>query len=64
MRIVFVDGDRELKPKIEKEDSTITVDDIEAMQRVFEALGREAIVEHSQWLVLRRARPLELHIGG
>ena len=64
MRIVFIDADRELKPRIEKEDSKITDKDIEAMQRVFEALGREAIVEHSQWLVLRRARPLELHIGG
>ena len=32
--------------------------------RVFEALGYEAIVEHSQWLILRRARPLELHIVG
>jgi hypothetical protein len=27
------------------------------------ALGQEAIAEHAQWLILRRARPLELHIG-
>jgi hypothetical protein len=57
MRIVFSDGDRELAARLAS-------GDIAGAQRVIEKLGQEAIVEHSQWLVLRRARPLELHIGG
>ena len=31
---------------------------------VIEMLGMEAITEHAQWLILRRARPFELHVGG
>jgi len=33
-------------------------------QRVLLALGQEALTENTQWLLLRRGRPLELHIGG
>jgi hypothetical protein len=33
-------------------------------QLLLEALGREAIAEHASWVILRRSRPLELHIGG
>jgi hypothetical protein len=57
MLIIFENGERELKARIR-------ADQIDAARRVIEALGREAIAEHSQWLVLRRARPLELHLGG
>jgi len=56
MHIVFTNGDRELESRLGQQD-------IAGAQRVIEALGHEAILEHSQWLLLRRARPLELHIG-
>ena len=56
MQIVFTDGDSELESRLGQQD-------IAGAQRVIEALGHEAILEHSQWLLLRRARPLELHIG-
>ena len=56
MQIVFTDGDHELESRLGQQD-------IAGAQRVIEALGHEAILEHSQWLLLRRARPLELHIG-
>jgi len=29
----------------------------------FEILGQEAMTEHASWLMLRRARPFELHLG-
>jgi hypothetical protein len=57
MHLVFQDGDRELAAHLEARD-------VAAAQGVLEALGREALAEHSQWLVLRRARALEVHIGG
>jgi hypothetical protein len=57
MRVVFDNGDRELESRLQQ-------GDIAGAQRVIEALGHEAILEHSQWLIFRRARPLELHIGG
>jgi hypothetical protein len=55
MRLVFVNGDHELALRLENQD-------IAGCQRVIEALGREAIMEHTQWLILRRSRPLEHHI--
>jgi hypothetical protein len=54
MLIVFRYGDRELGERLDASDVT-------GARRVFEALGREAIVEHSQWLLLRRSRPIEVH---
>ncbi len=57
MLIVFRYGDHELRQRLRERD-------IPGARRVFEALGREAILEQSQWLLLRRSRPLELHIGG
>ncbi len=39
-------------------------DDIEGTPAVVYELGREAMIESAQWLILRRARQLELHIGG
>jgi hypothetical protein len=57
MAILFANGDRELADRLAQRDIT-------GAQRVIAALGHEAIVEHAQWLILRRARQLELHIGG
>jgi hypothetical protein len=37
---------------------------VPAAQAVLEEIGHEAIAEHAQWLIARRARPFELHIGG
>ena len=56
MRIVFRNGDRELKKHLDN-------NDVERAQKVIEELGNEAIIEHSQWLILRRARPLQVPIG-
>lgn len=54
MRIVFEDGLIEL-------DRQLTRPDLDGAQAVIRRLGHEAITEHAQWLILRRARPLELH---
>ncbi len=56
MEIVFSNGGKELTDHLAK-------GDVAAAQRVIEALGREAIVEHAEWYMLRRARAVELHIG-
>ena len=37
--------------------------DIERAQEVIKALGREAMAEHAQWLILRRSHPLEPPVG-
>ena len=57
MAILFANGDRELADRLD-------VGDVAGAQSVISALGQEAIIEHAQWLILRRARQLELHIGG
>jgi hypothetical protein len=54
MRIVFEDGLRELERQLARPD-------LGGAQAVIRKLGHEAITEHAQWLILRRARPLELH---
>jgi hypothetical protein len=56
MRVVFESGLTELERRL-------GADDLTGAQAVLQALGREAIAEHAQWLILRRARPLELHVG-
>jgi hypothetical protein len=56
MRVVFESGQKELDRRLAK-------NDIQGAQAVLQALGNEAIAEHAQWLILRRARPLELHIA-
>jgi hypothetical protein len=56
MRVVFENGDRELVRHLKNHDVT-------RAWRVFAALKREALLEHSQWLVLRGARALELPLG-
>jgi len=37
--------------------------DFDRAKRVIESLGREAILEHSQWLLLHRSKPMELPLG-
>ena len=55
MGVVFEDGLRELKRQLARPDF------VDGAQAVIRKLGHEAITEHAQWLILRRARPLELH---
>jgi hypothetical protein len=54
--VVFADGARELL-------LARAAGDIARAQDTIRALGCEAITEHAQWLILRRARPFELHIA-
>jgi hypothetical protein len=56
MLVVFKNGQHELAKRLAGHD-------ISGAQAVLHALGREAITENAQWLILRRARPFELHIG-
>jgi hypothetical protein len=56
MLVVFSNGDRELQKRLD-------ANDVAGAQAVLLALGGEAIIENAQWLILRRARPFELHIG-
>jgi hypothetical protein len=37
---------------------------LQSARKVVEALGREALVEHAHWLIVRRVRPFEFIIGG
>ena len=57
MVLVFNHGAAEI-------DLALQAGEIERAQGVFLALGREAIAEHAQWSILRRARPLEIPAGG
>jgi uncharacterized membrane protein len=57
LHAVFVSGACELRRCLE-------AGNVEAAQKVVEALGREALTENASWLILRRARPLEVLIGG
>ena len=36
---------------------------IGAVQQVCAALGKEAVAEHANWLIVRRARPMELQLA-
>ncbi len=60
LAVVFNQGQRELKTHLAPE--SIEAANVEAAQAVIEQLGREALTEHAQWLILRRARPFELLI--
>ena len=55
MAALFARGAQEL-------DEHLKCQDIAAAQEVVRVLGREAITEHAQWLILRRSRPFELLI--
>lgn len=55
MAKVFSQGEQEI-------DDLLLANNTEAIQDVMRALGREAIMENAQWLILRRNRPVELLI--
>ncbi len=56
MRALFERGDEALC-------EAIASGDVATGQQIVVELGREAITEHAHWLILRRARPFEIHIG-
>ncbi len=57
MSLVFDAGLREFEDCLDRQS-------IRNAQHILEALGREAVAENASWVILRRSRPLELHIGG
>jgi hypothetical protein len=59
MYVVFKRGAHELDFYLDR-----PVPDLDGARKVIEALGREALVEHVQWLINRRVRPFELVLGG
>jgi hypothetical protein len=56
MHLVFENGQIELERRLR-------AGDIRGSQAVLKALGQEAITENAQWLILRRARPVEFHLA-
>jgi hypothetical protein len=56
MAAVFADASRELQLACE-------AGDLARARQTIRALGHEAIAEHAQWLILRRARPFQLHVA-
>ena len=65
MEAVFVQGIRGLNQalKMDNPDHVHSESDIADARSIIETLGREAITDHAQWLVLRRSRLFELHLG-
>jgi hypothetical protein len=63
MHVVFKNGGKELGERLAEDGAPGATPDIPAAQATLEALGREAITENAQWLILRRARGFELHLG-
>lgn len=61
MAVLFDRGYEDLVSRLNKKDFT-TADESVA-RGVIEQLGREAIAENAQWLVLRRSRPFEPPLG-
>jgi hypothetical protein len=57
MQVIYTNGEAELEARLSEAH-------VKGAQAALEELGREAIAENAQWLILRRNRPLELHIGG
>jgi hypothetical protein len=57
MYVVFDDADKEMTAALESKD-------VQRAHAILIKLGHEAISEHAQWLILRRARPVELQLGG
>jgi len=72
MHLLFENGNHELHARLSALEELVATnakpDEVvhaaRMAQNVLQALGKEAVVEHAVWLILRRARPLELHIGG
>jgi len=56
MHMVFRSGARELT-------AALNQPDIARARTILTELGREAIQENAQWLIVRRSRPLELPLG-
>jgi hypothetical protein len=42
---------------------TLPPEEIDRMEKILIELGREAIQENAQWLLLRRSKPVELPLG-
>ena len=57
MTKIFTQGEAEIRKHLDAENL-----DLPKVQDVLTALGREAIMENAQWLILRRNRPFELPI--
>ena len=61
MAVVFEHGKAELDAALPE---TGPLPDGEARAKdILTQLGREALTEHAQWLILRRSRPLEIQLG-
>jgi hypothetical protein len=56
MHMIFRSGLREMTAALREKD-------VGRAQTIITVLGREAIQENAQWLILRRSRPLELPLG-
>lgn len=56
-------ADEELGRCLGKGATQATPADLKRAQAILEIVGREAIVEHAQWLILRRSRPFEVPIA-
>lgn len=59
IHVVFRNGARQLEEALR-----FSPPNLVRAQQIIEALGREALEENAQWLLLRRFRPLELPLGG
>ena len=60
MAVVFTDGLIQLESTLSPRDGGMP--NFSRAQALLEHLGNEAIEEHAQWLILRRARPFEMLI--
>ncbi|HYH69377.1 MAG TPA: hypothetical protein VD866_32080 [Urbifossiella sp.] len=68
MYVIFRGGGRELTAALNPHTlppphPTSAAPDVARAQRVIEELGREAVQENAQWLLLLRSKPLELPLG-
>jgi hypothetical protein len=59
IHVVFRGGARQLKAALGQNPPAVA-----RAQRIIEELGREALQENADWLLLRRSKPLELPLGG
>jgi hypothetical protein len=42
----------------------LEIDDLPAAQLLLLMMGRQALAENSEWLLLHRQRPIEVPLGG
>jgi hypothetical protein len=65
IHVVFRGGARQLHATLSQQPLAVArAQRIVRAQRIIEELGREALQENADWLVLRRSKPLELPLGG